>query len=110
MTSCGHLRGLIWARQDAPQARMAAISPQTPRICITRFRLIRDLNKSRFQLRPGVSRIALRDRRHRLPHVVDQPKILTIVAKRVKIAGISGDLNNGPCHAISFWAMSQPEV
>jgi hypothetical protein len=29
--------GRIWARQDAPQARMAAINPQTPRICITRF-------------------------------------------------------------------------
>ena len=39
MTSSGHLHGLIWARQDAPQARMAAINPQTQKICITRFML-----------------------------------------------------------------------
>jgi hypothetical protein len=42
------------------------------------------------------------ERRHRLPNVVDQPKNLAVIAKRVKIAGISGDLNNGPCHAISL--------
>jgi hypothetical protein len=45
------------------------------------------------------------DRRHRLPSVVDQPKNLAVIAKRVKKAGISGDLNNGPCHGISLWVL-----
>jgi hypothetical protein len=64
--------------------------------------LIGDLNKSRFRFHAGVSRIVLRDRRHRLPNVVDQPKNLAVIAKCVKITGISRDLNNGPCHAISL--------
>ena len=69
--------------------------------CLTPAGLIRDLNESRFRFRAGVSRIVLRDRRHRLPNVVYQPKNLAVIAKRVKIAGISGDLNNGPGHSIS---------
>jgi hypothetical protein len=71
--------------------------------------LIRDLNESRFRFRAGVSRIVLRDRRHRLPNVVYQPKNLAVIAKRVKIAGISGDLNNGPCHAISLGRRRSPD-
>jgi hypothetical protein len=45
-----------------------------------------------------------------LPNVVYQPKNLAVIAKRVKIAGISGDLNNGPCHAISLEPEVQPHV
>jgi hypothetical protein len=69
--------------------------------------LICDRNKSRFRPRAGVSRIVLMDRRHRLPKVVDQPKNLAVIAKRVKIAGISGDQDNGPCHAISLCAVTE---
>jgi hypothetical protein len=58
--------------------------------------------KPGFGFPPGVSRIVLRDRRHRLPNVVYQPKNLVVIAKRINIAGISGDLNNGPWHAISL--------
>jgi hypothetical protein len=54
-------------------------------------------NKSGLWLR---SYIALRDRRHRLPDVVDQPKNHAVIAKCVQITGVGGDLNNGPCHAI----------
>jgi hypothetical protein len=57
--------------------------------------LIRDRKESRSRPRPGFSLIVLWDRRHRLPSVVDQPKNLAVIAKLVKIAGISG-----ACHGI----------
>jgi hypothetical protein len=65
--------------------------------------LIRDRKESRSRPRPGFWLIVLGDRRHWLPNVVHQPKNLAVIAKRVKIAGISGDLNNGPCHGIFLW-------
>jgi hypothetical protein len=56
----------------------------------------------------SLSRIALRDRRHRLPNVVDQPKNLAVVAKRVQVAGICGDLNDVPCHVFSCLGVCSP--
>jgi hypothetical protein len=44
--------------------------------------------------------VALRDCHHGLPRVVDPPKNFAVVAKRIQVARIGGDLNNGPCHAI----------
>jgi hypothetical protein len=44
--------------------------------------------------------VALRDWHHGLPRVVDEPKNFAVIAKRIQVARISGDLNNGPCHAI----------
>jgi hypothetical protein len=81
------------------------MSPAIPLGCtsgVSAAGLIRDRKESRSRPRPGFSLIVLWDRRNRLPNVVDQPKNLAVTAKRVKIAGISGDLNNGPCHIISF--------
>jgi hypothetical protein len=46
--------------------------------------------------------VALRDRRDGLPSLIDQSKNLSVIAKRVQVARVSGDLNNGPCHAISL--------
>jgi hypothetical protein len=47
-------------------------------------------------------RLILRDWRHRLPKMIDEPENLAVIAKRVKVAWIGSDLNNGPCHAISL--------
>jgi hypothetical protein len=45
-------------------------------------------------------RIVLGDWHHGLPSVVHHSKNLAVIAKRVKVARVSGDLNNGPRHAI----------
>jgi hypothetical protein len=45
-------------------------------------------------------RIVLGDWHHGLPSVVHHAKNLAVIAKRVKVARVSGDLNNGPRHAI----------
>ena len=46
-------------------------------------------------------RIVLGDWHHGLPSVVHHSKNLAVIAKRVKVARVSGDLNNSPRHTIS---------
>jgi hypothetical protein len=91
-----------------PWTLALALMPNGP--VVSAAGLIRDRKESRSRPRPGFWLIVLWDRCHRLPNVVDQPKNLAVIAKRVKIAGISSDLNNGPCHAISLGPEVRPSI
>jgi hypothetical protein len=62
-------------------------------------------NFSELSRRPSNDRTADRDKVLAQINALRQP--VAVIAKRVKIAGISGDLNNGPCHGISLLALGR---
>jgi hypothetical protein len=74
-------------------------SPYCPAVLAARLFIFERINCGLSSRDTGV---ALRDRRDGLPSLIDQSKNLSVIAKRVQVARVSGDLNNGPCHAISL--------
>jgi hypothetical protein len=56
--------------------------------------------------------IVLGDWHHGLPGMVHHSKNLTVIAKRIEVARVSGDLNNGSRHAIfSSWRrLGDPKI